>query len=225
VIGHRLHSVILVASACAPLTPPPLFARHAGAAPDPKGAVTITVAVGIGGATLSGGVGLQLMVRWQAEAELAVGAAAGYGWGDGDPDETVASTRLLGLRLFGHANPFGTDHAALDFGAGVNGLNTGVRAVTFDAGAVASAALADTIEPSLGLAAAVALPVVQGRPFGRRDDPLLPTTTFYLGGSFGLGIHIGGNLLSGEGGAYLARSTGGEKAVALYLSGADSQRF
>jgi hypothetical protein len=226
VYARSLHILVLcVATACAPLAPPPLFARHAGAAQDPRGAVTITVAVGVGGATLSAGTGFLLAARWQAADDLALGATVGYGWGDGDPDETVATTRLLGLRLHGQANPFGTEHAALAFGVGANGLNTGVRALTLDAGAVASATLGDTLEPSLGVAAALSLPVVQGRAFGRRDDPVLPTTTFYLGGSAGLGLRFGGNLLSGEAGAYLARSTGGESTTAIYLSAADGQRF
>ncbi len=216
-----------LAIACAPLSPPPLFARHAGAAPDAKGAVTVTLAVGIGGATLSGGTGLALAARWQADGELALGAAAGYGWGDGDPDETVATTHLLGLRLFGQVDPFGTEHAALTFGAGVGGLNTGVRAFSLDAGAVTSATLGDTLEPSLGVAAALSVPIVQGLPFGRRGDPVLPTTTFYVGGNVGLALHFGDsrNVISGEGGAYLARSTGGEHAVAAYVSAADAQGF
>jgi hypothetical protein len=215
----------MLCASCTPLTPPPLFARHAGAAPDAKGTVTVVLAVGIGVAGMSGGMGLELRARWQTADDLALGLGAGYAWGDGDPDETVTTTRLVALRLFGQASPFGTDAAAVTFGAGLGGVNTGLRYATLDAGAVASGTIADTVEPSLGIALAAAFPIVQGAPFGSRGSPRLPTTTFYVGASLGLALHFGGtkNVLSGEVGAYLARSTGGDEAFPVYLSGADAQ--
>ena len=212
-------------AACVPLAPPPLFARHAGASRDEVGTVTITVAAGIGLASVAGGTGLEVRARWQTADDLALGMGFGAAWGDGDPDETIETTRIYGLRVFAAANPFGEDHVAVDFGSGISSVNTGMRSLAFDVGAVTSATLEDTVEPSVGLVFAVAIPFDQGRPFGARDEPTLPTTTFYYGANLGLGVHFGStrNVVSGETGLLLAHSLGGEKATALYLSAADAQ--
>ena len=218
-------TALVSAIGCAPLAPPPLFARLAGAGRDERGTITLTAAVGLGLAGRSGGMGFELRGRWQAVDDVALGAGFGAAWGDGDPDETVETTRIMGLRIFGVANPGGEDALALAFGAGFSGTNTGQRSVSLDVGAMTSGTLWDTVEPSLGLAAAVAIPVDQGRPFGPRDAPELPTTTFYYGGNVGLGIHLAStrNVLSGETGLLFARSISGQRATALYLAAADAQ--
>jgi hypothetical protein len=223
----RLALVALVAlvGACVPIAPPPLFARHAGAARDDRGTVTISVVVGIGLASVAGGAGFEVRARWQTADDVALGMGFGAAWGDGDPDETVATTRIYGLRVFAAANPFGQDALAITLGSGISSVNTGMRSLSFDAGGVTSATVADTIEPSLGIVAAVAVPFEQGEPFGARDEPKLPTTTFYYGGSLGLAVHLGStrNVLSAETGLLQARSLGGEHATALYVSAADAQ--
>lgn len=221
----KVATLAVLVGACAPLSPPPLFARHAGAARESPGTVTVTLAVGVGLATISGGFGFDLRARYQGFDDVAVGADVGYAWGDGDPNETVDTTRILGLRVFTVTNPGGQDTVALAFGAGATLMNTGLRAVSLDGGAVTSGTLADTVEPSLGLAAAIVVPFAQGQPFGRRGEATLPTTTFYYGANVGLAIHLGStnNVLSGETGLLLARSISGESATALYLSAADAQ--
>jgi len=218
-------TLAVVVAACAPISPPPLFERHAGAGRESPGTLTVTLAVGVGLASISGGLGFSLRARYQAFDDVAVGGDVGYAWGDGDPNETVTTTRILGLRAFTVANPGGQDAVALTFGAGTTLMNTGLRALSLDAGAVTSGTIGDTVEPSLGLAAAMVVPVVQGEPFGARGDPTLPTTTFYYGGNVGLGIHFPStkNVFSLESGLLLARSISGESATALYLSGADAQ--
>jgi hypothetical protein len=187
--------------------------------------VTVTLAVGVGLASISGGLGVDLRVRYQGFDDVALGADVGTAWGDSDANETVETTRIFALRVFTVANPGGQDSFALTFAAGATMMNTGLRAVSFDAGAVTSGTIGDTVEPSIGLAGAMVVPFEQGRPFGARGEPTLPTTTFYYGANVGLGVHLGSteNVISGETGLLFARSISGEKATTLYLSAADAQ--
>jgi len=215
----------LVLAACTPIVPPPLMARHHGPGRDEKGTFSVTVAAGIGASATAGGLGFELRARWQAYDDVAFGLGLGMAYGDADPAETVGDVKIFALRAFTAANPFPTDDVGFTAGAGLSTMNTGLFAFSLDAGAVVGATIADTIEPSLGLSGAVAIPIAQGRPFGARAEPLLPTTTFYYGGSLDLAVHLGStrNVLAAEAGAFGARSISGEQNTALYLSAADTQ--
>jgi len=202
---------VLVGSGCAPISPPPLFARHHGAGADPEGAVVVTLAAGIGGADLGGGFGLELRASWQATEALAVGVGLGGASGgdpkrhgdDEDEEGLAPAARLYALRLFGRATPPSADWVAATFGAGASLTDGGLFALTVDGGGVVSGIIADTVEPSLGLAAALSLPLSQGKGLLTDGDVQLPSTTLYLGGSVGLGVHLGDtrNVISTELGA------------------------
>ncbi len=213
-----------VSSGCTPLSPPPLFPRHASVAPLEEGAVTVTLAVGVGGAAISSGLGLEVRVAWQIADALAVGVGIGGGVGGGDtlPRE-LASTRILAFRLFARANP--ADAVVLLGGAGISHMSSGLLAMTFDAGAATGHAIGDVVEPSLGLAAALSVPLLQGDAFTVGGRAVLPTTTFYYGGNLGLGVHLGDNLVSGEVGVYGAQTGGGKSATVFHLSAADGHGF
>jgi hypothetical protein len=196
----------------------------------------VTLAAGLGGADLGGGWGFELRGAWQATGGLGLGLALGTAAG-GDPDDAAIEdededeglapfTRLVSLRAFGRMGDPGLEWAAATFGAGVSATTRGLWALTADAGGVTSTTIADRVEPSLGLAAAVSLPIVQGEPVGFRD-PILATTTLYLGGSLGLGVHIGDgdNVLSAEAGAWRGLAAGGARAMIYALSVADAQGF
>jgi hypothetical protein len=230
--GNAFSLSLAFATGCAPIAPPPLFARHHGAAPEPEGAVVVTLAAGIGGADLGGGFGLELRASWQATEALAVGVGIGGATG-GDPprddeDAPLAPpTRLLALRGFGRATPPSATWVAATFGAGASVTNRGQWAATVDGGGLVSGEIAGTLEPSLGLAAALAVPLRQGSGILVDGEVKLPTTTLYLGGSLGLGVALGetDNVLSAELGAYRAMAAGGAAANVYALSIADAQAF
>lgn len=232
---------------CAPVAPPPLFARHMPVGPAEEDAVTITLAAGIGGADLGGGFGVELRVMWQASEALAVGVGLGTasggdpppphddddddhdGDGDDEPDDVPLAprTRLFALRALGRVTPPDATWVAASVGAGVSASSRGLWTLTFDAGGAIGDAIGDTVEPSLGLAAALAIPLAQGEglPSLEQSGVVLPTTTLYLGGSLGLGVHVGDskNFISGELGAYRGFATGGARAMVYALSFADGQ--
>jgi hypothetical protein len=214
---------------CAPVSPPPLFARHAGAAAPPEGTLTVTLAGGMGGADLGGGLGFELRVAWQVSPGLGLGvglgtAAGGDPGGDEDEDAMAPPTRLLAVRGFGRVGSPDHEWAAATFGAGLAATTRGLVALTVDGGGVVSRTFGDTAEPSLGLAAALSLPVRQGEGLGIAE-PVLPTTTVYLGGSLGLGVRLGDtdNTISAEVGAWRGFATGGARATVYALSFADAQ--
>jgi hypothetical protein len=232
---------LAVGGGCAPISPPPLFARHHGAGADPEGAVVVTLAAGIGGADLGGGFGVELRASWQATEAVAVGVGLGGAMGgdpvpardptrddeDDDEEGLAPATRLFALRLFGRATPPAADWVAATFGAGVSLTDGGLFALTLDAGGVVSGTIAGTVEPSLGVAAALSLPLTQGRGLLSGGEVKLPASTVYLGGSLGLAIHLGDteNVVSTELGAWRALARGGAGASVYALSLADAQGF
>jgi hypothetical protein len=215
-----------------------LFARHFGAAPDEVDTVTVTLMAGIGGADLGGGIGVQLQVLWQATEAMALGVALG-GAGGGDPqrkdrdpdndhndDAPLApKTILVALRGFGRVSSRDADWVAATFGAGIAATTRGLWAVTLDGGGLVGGTLADTVEPTLGVAAALSIPLAQGQGIATPTGVRLPTNTLYLGGSLGLAAHLGDtdNTLSAELGAYRGFAMGGARATVYALSFADGQ--
>jgi hypothetical protein len=227
--------IFALALGCAPVAPPPLFARHIGVGPDAEGTFTVTLAAGIGGADLGGGFGVELRVLWQATEALAIGAGLGTAAGGDDPppgadvhDVPLApQNRIFALRGLGRLGARDPDWVSASFGAGVSASLRGQWALTVDAGGAIGDVIGDHVEPSLGLAAALSMPLRQGEglPTAEQAGVVLPTTTLYLGGSLGVGVRLPDtrNVLSAELGAYRGFATGGARAMVYALSFADRQ--
>jgi hypothetical protein len=217
--------LLMACTACTPLSPPPLFARHEGAAADQKGAVTIALVAGIGGEALGAGLGLELRAAWQVDDDVQLGVGIGGGFGDPSGERSPPSTKLLAARVFTRVNPGGATHFALLGGAGVGGSSTGARWITLDLGAITSGVIGDTVEPHVSGALALSIPVAAGRPIVQDGAEEIPATTLYVGGAAGVLVHIDDNAFSLELGAYAARAPADRRAGVFYLSLGDAQTF
>lgn len=205
---------------CKVLPPPPVVPFHDTTAAAPKGETSVVVVIGLVSQALGGaGLGAAVRVQRQETDRTLLGAELAVGRGDADAD----TIWLFALRGYGKLTPRTHDWAALHYGAGISVLSTGMTTLTaHTAGQVSW--INDYWEPYLGAGIALAVPVIDGRPFGnmpRDDEPdppehvLLPhqppaplRTRLYLTVVPGFAVPVSdGHLLSLDLG--LAASTGG----------------
>ncbi len=205
-----LTATLLVCHGCASISPPGPMLPHDGPAPLPKGSTEVGLMLNAaGGIFLDGGVGVVLRVVHQLTPTTAAGGDFGVGFHSSPKHarELGRMRRMWMVRAHGQHNPGGLENLALVGGSGLTWTSRDLLALTLDTSVLTGNdfSLSEESNPPLlitplaALTTAVSIPLAQGQPFqnyekvftpqqGKKVTQPLPTTTWYIGGTVGIGV-------------------------------------
>jgi hypothetical protein len=191
---------VLCAAGCKVVPPPPMIAMQGTTAAAPRGETSVLIVVGVVSQVLGGGgIGMALRVQHQQTERTALGAELTAGRGEAD------DTRLwlFALRGYGRLTPRTHDWVAINYGAGISVLSTGMTTLTAH-GSGAVAWINDYWQPYLSLGLALAVPLNQGESFGDMERAVADINGFEQRGA-------------GEGGLFAPAETRGVRPT-LYMT-------
>jgi len=192
----HLPVMLLVASGCATVSPPPMRMLNEPVLRPEAGAVSLSATAGGDvGIFFKAAAGGEARVDLQATREIALEASGGGGHVVERQDVHGSPTWLACGRLGGVYRPTHLDWVTLRFGVGGGGASTGLTYATTDVGVSFGWTFLRRVRPYGGVSLALSTPIEHGPWIGNSEDDTLrrPQTTLWLGGNLGLAVRVAGN--------------------------------